>query len=1421
MFEAARLTDPIAHTSALKGFLIGAVIGVALIAAVAFATFTCGFGVGLLAGLAAGFGASAILGLGEAIGKMFSSPSGTLTSGSSDVIVNGLSAVFATASTVACDKHSPVPLVAEGSTSVFINGLPAARKNDATTCGAKIDGGSSNVFIGGGSQAYLPVADEVPEWLRTSVDWAFTLAGLVGGLAGLVRKFGGITRAALPCAARFIGGFAIGEAVSRYVMAPVVKRVMGGLFGHPVDVTTGRKVLLADDEIDFVLASPMPLVCARFYASNLGFEGSLGRGWLLPWDLSLQQRDGKIWLTDAQGRETGFPMVGPGENAFSEAEQCYLTCTGDGRYVLVDLNEMYRDFGRLDVTGNEVAWVRRVEDRTGQWHDFARDGTGRVVSITTSGGQALRLHYAAAPSRLVRIECAHGGTPGSLVEYGYDAYGQLATVTDANGNVVRKFSYTHGLMDSHTNALGFSCSYEWAEIDGAPRVVACCTSEGERTTFRYDPATRQTWAEDDLGRCAHWQYDEHFQVVACTDLDGSQYRVEYDSAGMPGKFLLPGEREVTLAYDSAKRIVREVDPLGRVTETAYDGHSLRVSQLTLPDGSRWRTSYDYLGRILETIDPLGRQNTYEYASDLNPRPLAHVDARGGRQRLEWDRRGQLVSYTDCSGKTTRYQYDNDSYLVSVIDALGQSTRYKRRRTGEVTRITLPDGSTEEFRYDAAGLLVEQRGGAVQARRWARNSRGQVLDAVDPAARHLRYRYDTHGRLVELASDDNTCFRFAYDSGDRLVHETRPDGIERYLRYDTAGELVSLENIGVDTDEAAALDRPRRVKRFQRDKGGRLLAQWTETAITRFQWDDGDRLAVALRMPTEHGLELGVVPSEVRFDYDQAGRLVAEHGAEGTVHYTLDDLDNLVRLGLPHDQHFDLLTYGSGYVHQIRTGEPVISDFERDALHREVMRSQGRLTQRTGYDRLDRRAWQSAGDTKDTLGPGQGRLWRSYRYTVAGELAEESDALRGPIHFRYDAAGYLQGQTHGVDQRWEQFAWDAAGNLLDDMSRKSKGCVEGNRLRVWQDLRFDYDPWGNLSVKRKGTRQTQRFVFDADDRLIAVNTQNQSGSVVTRFEYDPLGRRTKVTHERIQADGHAWSEQKRFVWQGLRMVQEIRQHGVSSYVYSPDEDYTPLARLDAPIAEICADTRGKARQMAHVYHFHTDLVGTPLEVTDETGELAWAGKYSAWGKVEMGEDVALIPKIDQPLRYPGQYADDETGLHYNTFRFYDPDIGRFISSDPLGLAGGNNLYAYAPNSTSWSDPLGLMPWAEPSKVGHHLVPQSLARSTGDPVIAELFGSNTKTPTFFFAKPYVEGSHEAVHAAQRPHVGRLSGKWNGTPAGLVRAAGKGLNNASHVRGDLRIPNTGEVLATNVTPRQAYARLLRWANEQKIARGLGGCK
>jgi len=104
----------------------------------------------------------------------------------------------------------------------------------------------------------------------------------------------------------------------------------------------------------------------------------------------------------------------------------------------------------------------------------------------------------------------------------------------------------------------------------------------------------------------------------------------------------------------------------------------------------------------------------------------------------------------------------------------------------------------------------------------------------------------------------------------------------------------------------------------------------------------------------------------------------------------------------------------------------------------------------------------------------------------------------------------------------------------------------------------------------------------------------------------------------------------------------------------------------------------------VYYFHTDQIGTPLEMTDAEGQIVWQAKYRAWGAV----DAMVVNQVEQNLRFQGQYFDDETGLHYNTFRYYDPDVGRFTTQDSIGLLGGENLYQYAPSPVGWVDPLGL-------------------------------------------------------------------------------------------------------------------------------------
>ncbi|WP_371265849.1 RHS repeat domain-containing protein [Gilliamella sp. N-G2] len=175
-----------------------------------------------------------------------------------------------------------------------------------------------------------------------------------------------------------------------------------------------------------------------------------------------------------------------------------------------------------------------------------------------------------------------------------------------------------------------------------------------------------------------------------------------------------------------------------------------------------------------------------------------------------------------------------------------------------------------------------------------------------------------------------------------------------------------------------------------------------------------------------------------------------------------------------------------------------------------------------------------------------------------------------------------------------------------------------------------------------------------------------------YVYDALGRR--IEKHRLDRDGKPCNRTT-FLWDGLRMIQETGpNHPTSLYIYTDQNSYEPLARID---------TDGNQEQ--HIRYFHTDLNGCPEELTDANGEILWECSFQLWGK--RIHEIEHEP-IEQNLRYQGQYLDRETGLHYNTFRYYDPDIGRFTQPDPIGLLGGFNLYQYAPNGLTWVDPWGL-------------------------------------------------------------------------------------------------------------------------------------
>ncbi|WP_459474536.1 RHS repeat domain-containing protein, partial [Erwinia amylovora] len=236
----------------------------------------------------------------------------------------------------------------------------------------------------------------------------------------------------------------------------------------------------------------------------------------------------------------------------------------------------------------------------------------------------------------------------------------------------------------------------------------------------------------------------------------------------------------------------------------------------------------------------------------------------------------------------------------------------------------------------------------------------------------------------------------------------------------------------------------------------------------------------------------------------------------------------------------------------------------------------------------------------------------------------------------------------------------------------------NRLPHWQRLFYRYDVWGNLVSRRHGLNE-QHYTYDADNRLIRARGSGPQGEFSAQYHYDALGRRSR---KEVTFAGKA-PQTTRFLWQGYRLLQEQRANGTRrTWSYDPESPWTPLAAIEQA---------GEGPQ-ADIYWLNTDLNGAPLEVTDADGRLRWSGQYDTFGRLQgqttAGAAQRTGPVYDQPLRYAGQYADSETGLHYNLFRYYEPDVGRFTTQDPVGLAGGLNLYAYAPNPYGWVDPLGL-------------------------------------------------------------------------------------------------------------------------------------
>ncbi|KOS58307.1 RHS repeat-associated core domain-containing protein [Taylorella equigenitalis] len=454
---------------------------------------------------------------------------------------------------------------------------------------------------------------------------------------------------------------------------------------------------------------------------------------------------------------------------------------------------------------------------------------------------------------------------------------------------------------------------------------------------------------------------------------------------------------------------------------------------------------------------------------------------------------------------------------------------------------------------------------------------------------------------------------------------------------------------------------------------------------------------------------------------------------------LGRLSNLIKTVRPDGKEVDYLRYGSGHLHGMLLDKERIVDYERDDNHREVKRHWAQdMLQTTAYDaagRLANQHTQSGKYVKKSI------LNRDYQYDGANQLINIKDSRKGELSYRYDPIGRLINAKGPLGE--ETFSFDPAHNILskehsalstaqhqvENTLPSGLSKVMGNLLRHISGSHFDYDQRGNL-IKKESAKGIQTFDWDGFNQMKSTTFRGlglAAGSRLdTQYRYDVFGRR--IGKRVVDVRTKEVLEQTLYDWDGLTIASEdrigeqlavqaqIRKEAHSEirklssevqYLYE-DGEFVPLVQYTNTAAvglgygsfgggsggagSLGGGSKGVAPA---VYHYVNDQIGTPQILMNAEQEVVWEAQAKAWGDTVISAPVSDDGVINNH-RFQGQYFDAESELHYNTFRYYDPEIGRYISLDPIGLLGGLNNYQYAPNPVEWVDPWGLIRRYKPSK-----------------------------------------------------------------------------------------------------------------------------